>query len=195
MRIHLRIIQHLADDKTLFLAHAAVQNISLAIEDLSSILQEMIPNYPEMVLNMYDPEHEDATTPIIRAVKKPFNIVYCVPPKSSTTSWQMGMQVLKELANGIRKKPEDFVPHDLYNQFCYSPRSFHQNQHPVLGNLNDFSKILIGRNPFDRLYSAWSDKSRTFRYENGSIDFDAAAVETTWLWGERRDHLTNFRGL
>ena len=47
----------------------------------------MIPNdYPEMVLKMYDPEHEDATTPIIRAVKKPFNIIYCVPPKSSTTS-------------------------------------------------------------------------------------------------------------
>ena len=83
MRIHLRIIQHLADDKTLFLAHAAVQNISLAIEDLSSILQEMIPNYPEMVLNMYDPEHEDRTTPIIRAVKKPFNIIYCVPRVSA----------------------------------------------------------------------------------------------------------------
>ena len=76
----------MADDKTLFRAHAAVQNLSLPIEDLNSILEEMIPNYPQMVLNMYDPEHEDATTPIIRAVKKPFNIIYCVPPKSSTTS-------------------------------------------------------------------------------------------------------------
>ena len=103
----------------------------------------------------------------------------------------MGMQVLKDLANGTktRKKPEDYVPHDLYNQFCYSPNSFHQNHHPALGNLDEFSKILVGRNPFDRLYSAWSDKSRTFRYQNGSINYDAAAAETTWLWGERQGSL------
>ena len=98
----------------------------------------------------------------------------------------MGMQVLKDLSNGISKKPEDYVPHDLYNQFCYDPNSFDQNHHPVLGNLEDYSKILIGRNPFDRLFSAWSDKSRAFRHENGSINFDAAAKETTWLWGERQ---------
>ena len=78
-------MQHLADDQSLFLAHSAVQNLSLSIEDLNLMLQKMFPNYPnvwpQMVLNMYDPEHEDTPTPIIRVVKKPFNILYCVPPK------------------------------------------------------------------------------------------------------------------
>ena len=33
-----------------------------------------------------------------------------------------------------------------------------------------FDKIL--RNPFTRLYSAWNDKSRTHRFQNGSIMSD-----------------------
>ena len=39
------------------------------------------------------------------------------------------------------------------------------------------------RNPFSRLYSAWKDKSRTFRFVNGSIDWEAARKGTTWTWG------------
>ena len=74
-------MQHVVDDKTLFRAHSAIQNLSLPIEDVNSMLQEMIPDYPQLVLDMYDHPHEIATTPIIRAVKKPFNIIYCVPPK------------------------------------------------------------------------------------------------------------------
>ena len=77
-----RIMQHVVDDKTLFLAHSAIQNLSLPIEDVNSMLQKMIPDYPQLVLDMYDHPHEIATTPIIRAVKKPFNIIYCVPPKA-----------------------------------------------------------------------------------------------------------------
>ena len=103
----------------------------------------------------------------------------------------MGMQVLKDLSNGIHKKPEDYVPHDLYNQFCYSPSSFMPNEdfvHPALGKISEYSKILIGRNPFDRLYSAWNDKSRSFRFPNGTIDLLAAEKETTKLWG--RSNLT-----
>ena len=47
---------------------------------------------------------------------------------------------------------------------------------------------MIGRHPFDRLYSGWNDKSRTFRFQNGTFDFATAAKETTWLWG--RTNLT-----
>jgi len=43
---------------------------------------------------------------------------------------------------------------------------------------------LVGRHPFDRLYSGWNDKSRTFRFPNGSFDFATAAKTTTFLWGE-----------
>ena len=75
-------MQHLVDDKALFLAHSAIQNLSLPIEDLNSMLQQMIPqNYPQVVLDMYDLPHVMAPTPIIRAITKPFNIIYCVPPK------------------------------------------------------------------------------------------------------------------
>ena len=82
MKTHERIMQHVVDDKTLFLAHSAIQNLSLPIEDVNSMLQKMIPDYPQLVLDMYDHPHEIATTPIIRAVKTPFNIIYCVPPKN-----------------------------------------------------------------------------------------------------------------
>ena len=35
--------------------------------------------------------------------------------------------------------------------------------------ISDWTKILNARNPFTRLYSAWNDKSRTHRFQNGSI--------------------------
>ena len=75
-------MQHLVDDKALLIAHSAIQNLSLPIEDLNSMLQKMIPNsYPQVVLDMYDLPHVMTPTPIIRAIKNPFNIIYCVPPK------------------------------------------------------------------------------------------------------------------
>ena len=36
-------------------------------------------------------------------------------------------------------------------------------------NMTKMTKIEVSRNPFWRLYSAWKDKSRTFRFENGSV--------------------------
>ena len=48
----------------------------------------------------------------------------------------------------------------------------------------NWTKILVGRHPFERLYSGWNDKSRTFRFPNGTYDLSKAAKETTWLWGE-----------
>jgi len=74
-------MQHMVDYKTLFLAHSAIQNLSLPIDDVNSMLQTMIPDYPQLLLDMYDHPHEMATTPIIRAIEKPFDIIYCVPPK------------------------------------------------------------------------------------------------------------------
>ena len=47
---------------------------------------------------------------------------------------------------------------------------------------------MVGRHPFERLYSAWNDKSRTFRFPNGTYDLSTAAKETTYLWG--RSNLT-----
>ena len=38
-----------------------------------------------------------------------------------------------------------------------------------------------------RLYSAWQDKSRTFRFQNGSVDWDLAQNSTTWIWGTAND--------
>ena len=38
-----------------------------------------------------------------------------------------------------------------------------------------------------RLYSAWKDKSRTFRFQNGSIDWEQIKHGTTWTWGITND--------
>jgi len=53
-----------------------------------------------------------------------------------------------------------------------------------LGSVTNWSKILISRNPFERLYSAWNDKSRTFRSENGKLNFTKVELESTFLWGK-----------
>ena len=50
--------------------------------------------------------------------------------------------------------------------------------------MTNWSKILISRNPFERLFSAWNDKSRTFRDENGKLNFTKVELESTFLWGK-----------
>ena len=50
--------------------------------------------------------------------------------------------------------------------------------------MSDWSKVLISRNPFERLYSAWNDKSRTFRNDNGKLNFTKVELESTFLWGK-----------
>ena len=49
------------------------------------------------------------------------------------------------------------------------------------------NKIVAVRDPLKRLYSAWHDKSRTFRFQNGSIDWDLAEQTTTWTEGTAND--------
>lgn len=43
------------------------------------------------------------------------------------------------------------------------------------------------RDPLTRLFSAWQDKSRTFRFRNGSVDWELAKKSTTWTWGTAND--------
>ena len=50
---------------------------------------------------------------------------------------------------------------------------------------HNFGIILIDcvtdkRNPFTRLYSAWNDKSRTHRFQNGSILPEGEGFNTTF---------------
>ena len=47
------------------------------------------------------------------------------------------------------------------------------------------TKIIAVWNPFDRLYSAWKDKSRTFWFENGKINWEKAIAGTTEKMTER----------
>lgn len=47
--------------------------------------------------------------------------------------------------------------------------------------------ILAVRDPMTRLYSAWQDKSRTFRFQNGSVDWELAQKSTTWIWVTAND--------
>ena len=61
-------------------------------------------------------------------------------------------------------------------------------KHVIQYSKGNWTKILVGRHPFERLYSAWNDKSRSFRFPNGTYDLSTAAKETTYLWG--RSNLT-----
>ena len=106
----------------------------------------------------------------------PFNLIYCTPPKSGTTNWQRGVAVLKDLAKGLKgRKPDDYMPRQLFKSRSYtafSPYTFKYNLPKRYSKSENWTKIVVGRNPFDRLHSAWKDKSRTFRFENGTINWD-----------------------
>ena len=135
--------------------------------------------------------------PVIDGAGDPYDILYCTPPKCGTTSWKMAVQVLKDrrkgtdLRNnfnkliawnvrrtlkGIKKKPESYVPRDLFNKFHINPYKFSSggNFNPLHGNITDWLKVLAVRNPWNRLYSAWKDKTRTFRFPNGTVDWNKA---------------------
>ena len=67
------------------------------------------------------------------------HLVYCVSPKSGTTSWQSGMQVLKDREEGVIKKPEDYVPDDLFKNERLNPQHFQMGSfHPTLGDTGVF---------------------------------------------------------
>ena len=135
--------------------------------------------------------------PVIDGAGDPYDILYCTPPKCGTTSWKMAVQVLKDrrkgtdLRNnfnkliawnvrrtleGIKKKPESYVPRELFNKFHINPYKFSSggNFNPLHGNITDWLKVLAVRNPWNRLYSAWKDKTRTFRFPNGTVDWNKA---------------------
>lgn len=81
---------------------------------------------------------------------------------------------------GIMKKPESYVPRDLFNKFHINPYKFSSggNFNPLHGDITDWLKVLAVRNPWNRLYSAWKDKTRTFRFPNGTINWDKAFRKT-----------------
>ena len=54
----------------------------------------------------------------------------------------------------------------------FNPYAFKYNLPQRYSKSENWTKIVVGRNPFNRLYSAWKDKSRTFRFENGTINWD-----------------------
>lgn len=55
------------------------------------------------------------------------------------------------------------------------------------GHIQTKIKILAVRDPLNRLYSAWNDKSRTFRFQNGSVDWELVKRTTPWAWGIEND--------
>ena len=116
---------------------------------------------------------------IIDGVGAPFNLLYCTPPKSGTTSWQRGVAVLKDFVKGIKRKPEDYVPRQLFDLrwgHALNPYTYKYHLPKRYSKGQNWTKIVVGRNPLERLLSAWKDKSRTFRFENGTVDWDKARV-------------------
>ena len=107
-------------------------------------------------------------------------MIYCTPPKSGTTNWQRGVAVLKDFAKGLKgRKPDDYMPRQLFKSrrdTVFNPYTFKNNLPKRYSKGENWTKIVVGRNPFDRLYSAWKDKSRTFRFENGTVNWDKGKV-------------------
>ena len=110
----------------------------------------------------------------------------CTPPKSGTTSWIRGLAVLKDRIKGIYRRPEDYNPRELFYRQAKSSFNPYNLQTRITGA--DWTKITAVRNPLERLYSAWKDKSRTFRFENGEVNWEKAIAETPWAWGT--EHMT-----
>ena len=97
----------------------------------------------------------------IDGVGEPFNLLYCAPPKSGATSWNRGIVVLKDFIEGKYHAPEDYNPNEVISQLS--------NRKPKFKNVTNLTQIAVFRNPFSRLYAAWKDKSRTFRFQNGTV--------------------------
>ena len=100
-----------------------------------------------------------------------------------------GVAVLKDKINGADHKPEDYVPRQLFHMRkadSFNPYNFQSKITASNSNFTDWTKITAVRNPMDRLYSAWKDKSRTFRFENGKVNWEKSIAETTWAWGTEK---------
>ena len=154
-----------------------LKEIHLLLHDLSKSRDD--------IANKLKPYHETKIVlnklqyGIIDGVGAPFNLLYCTPPKSGTTSWQRGVAVLKDFVKGIQRKPEDYVPRQLFDMrwgHALNPYTFKYKRPKRYSNVQNWTKIVVGRNPLDRLLSAWKDKSRTFRFENGTVNWEKARV-------------------
>ena len=100
-----------------------------------------------------------------------------------------GVAVLKDRISGTNHRPEDYVPRQLFQirkEDSFNPYNYQTKITEINSNFTVWTKITAVRNPFDRLYSAWKDKSRTFRFENGKVNWDKAIAETTWAWGTEK---------
>ena len=112
-------------------------------------------------------------TSSIKIVHKPYKIAICLPPKCGTTNWQKAMNVLEQDSKHISPpsgdkywRPEEFEKfQDVYG--ILRDADINKSKDKIM--ISDWTKILNARNPFTRLYSAWNDKSRTHRFQNGSI--------------------------
>ena len=126
-------------------------------------------------------------TSALRTLDKPWNILICLPPKCGTTNWQRAMTVLKmnyPTDSNVKEsdiKPEELTAPKLYKEldtFIVSKKEkVRERQIDAT-----FDKILNGRNPFTRLFSAWNDKSRSYLYPNGSL-----LPNTTKNWAEAHE--------
>ena len=75
------------------------------------------------------------------------------------------MSVLQFDNQGLKLKPEDF-----HSPGVYKTLRIHQIENAKEHQMIEKSWIKVAnvRNPFTRLFSAWNDKSRTFRFSNGT---------------------------
>ena len=100
-----------------------------------------------------------------------------------------GVAVLKDRISGTNHRPEDYVPRQLFHmrkEDSFNPYNYQTKITESNSKFINWTKITAVRNPMDRLYSAWKDKSRTFRFENGKVNWEKAIAETTWAWGTEK---------
>jgi len=187
----LKLMRFSASNEELYEVHRLIHDLSVPIAEVKMRLKSE---------RRAPLEKRAGYEGIVRSVPSK-NILYCSPPKCGTTNWQRGMQVLTDInklkflspnerENNPTPKPEDYVPLQLFQQARSWPEFY------ATHNREGWDKIWAGRDPFRRIFSAWHDKTRSWRLEDHSIDYEAAASGTTWLWGrdfnttdERDEHI------
>ena len=83
---------------------------------------------------------------IIEGVREPINLLTCTPPKSGTTSWIRGVAVLKDYLKGIRKKPEDYIPAEIFParlKDAFSPSQFAIKYPSRFKNFPNVTKVMV----------------------------------------------------
>ena len=83
------------------------------------------------------------------------NATFCLPPKTGSTNW------LKSLDEFTQKSSKGML-------YKHNDRLLAQTVIKQLPKIQNSRKIINGRNPLTKLYSAWKDK---FRYYQNEFDF------------------------